>query len=93
MDTRRNKNEPNIIQEETENVNFKNVVLHGDIDQRVRIARLNQFRDNQVSVLIASDVAARGLDLPNVDVVINYDMTKNVESYVHRAGRTGRAGK
>ena len=67
--------------------------LHGDLDQSVRMATLNAFRDGQVKVLVASDVAARGLDIPNVSHVFNYDVPTHAEDYVHRIGRTGRAGR
>lgn len=67
--------------------------MHGDIEQRKRFERLNAFKSGDVNVLIATDVAARGLDIPNVELVINYDAPQRVEAYVHRSGRTGRAGK
>ena len=67
--------------------------LHGDMDQTSRTATLNAFRDNKISVLVASDVAARGLDIPDVSHVFNFDVPVNAEDYVHRIGRTGRAGR
>jgi superfamily II DNA/RNA helicase len=67
--------------------------LHGDLDQSVRTATLNGFRDGQIDLLIASDVAARGLDIPDVSHVFNYDVPTHAEDYVHRIGRTGRAGR
>lgn len=67
--------------------------LHGDMDQRSRTAMLQSFRDGQVQLLIASDVAARGLDLPDVGHVFNFDVPIHSEDYVHRIGRTGRAGR
>ena len=67
--------------------------LHGDLDQSVRTATLNAFRDGQVKLLIASDVAARGLDIPNVSHIFNFDVPTHSEDYVHRIGRTGRAGR
>jgi len=67
--------------------------LHGDMDQTSRTATLNGFRDNKISLLVASDVAARGLDIPDVSHVFNYDVPVNAEDYVHRIGRTGRAGR
>ncbi|MEO0329255.1 MAG: DEAD/DEAH box helicase [Pseudomonadota bacterium] len=67
--------------------------LHGDMDQTNRTAMLNGFRDNKISLLVASDVAARGLDIPDVSHVFNYDIPINAEDYVHRIGRTGRAGR
>lgn len=67
--------------------------LHGDMDQRSRTAMLQSFRDGRVQLLIASDVAARGLDLPDVSHVFNFDVPIHSEDYVHRIGRTGRAGR
>ena len=67
--------------------------LHGDLDQRMRTAALDAFRDGEVQLLVCSDVAARGLDIPDVSHVINYDAPHHAEDYVHRIGRTGRAGK
>ena len=67
--------------------------LHGDLDQRMRMAALDAFRAGEVQLLVCSDVAARGLDIPDVSHVINYDAPHHSEDYVHRIGRTGRAGK
>ena len=67
--------------------------LHGDLDQRARTAALDAFRAGAVQLLVCSDVAARGLDIPDVSHVINYDPPHHSEDYVHRIGRTGRAGK
>lgn len=67
--------------------------LHGDMDQTSRTATLNGFRANKISILVASDVAARGLDIPDVSHVFNFDVPVNAEDYVHRIGRTGRAGR
>jgi superfamily II DNA/RNA helicase len=67
--------------------------LHGDLDQSVRTATLNGFRDGEIKLLVASDVAARGLDIPNVSHVFNFDVPIHAEDYVHRIGRTGRAGR
>lgn len=65
--------------------------IHGDIQQRVREKTLQQFKVGQLRVLVATDVAARGLDIDDVDVVFNYDVPDEQENYVHRVGRTGRA--
>ena len=65
--------------------------IHGDIQQRVREKVLGRFRDGQLRVLVATDVAARGLDIDDVDVVFNYDVPDENQDYVHRIGRTGRA--
>jgi len=67
--------------------------LHGGLDQQQRFAILNNFRERKNCVLITTDVAARGIDIPNVDYVINYDLPDNPENYVHRCGRTGRGEK
>ncbi|KAG0625387.1 hypothetical protein M758_2G051100 [Ceratodon purpureus] len=67
--------------------------LHGDITQNQREKTLASFRDGNFSVLVATDVAARGLDIPNVDLVIHYEIPNDPETFVHRSGRTGRAGK
>jgi len=67
--------------------------LHGDMDQRARMQMLAAFRDGKLKLLVASDVAARGLDIPDVSHVFNYDVPIHAEDYVHRIGRTGRAGR
>ena len=72
---------------------IKNDVLHGDLGQEKRNRILNKFRKGEFKVLVATDVAARGIDVPNVDLVCNYDISFDPEYYVHRIGRTGRAGK
>ncbi len=65
--------------------------LHGDIEQRQRQTVMRQFRQGHVPVLLATDVAARGIDVPNIDYVINFDLPNEKDNYVHRIGRTGRA--
>ncbi|WP_131834875.1 DEAD/DEAH box helicase [Ancylobacter aquaticus] len=72
---------------------YKAVCLHGDMDQRSRMQALDQFRTGEATLLVASDVAARGLDIPAVSHVFNYDTPHHAEDYVHRIGRTGRAGR
>jgi superfamily II DNA/RNA helicase len=72
---------------------FSAVALHGDMDQPARMAALDQFRRGETPLLIASDVAARGLDIPDVSHVFNFDVPHHADDYVHRIGRTGRAGK
>jgi len=67
--------------------------IHGDRSQSEREEALYNFRNGRSPVLIATDVASRGLDIPNVHLVVNYDMPKAIDSYVHRIGRTGRAGR
>ena len=71
---------------------FKSGEIHGDIDQASRIAELEKFRDGKVNILVASDVAARGLDIKGVSHVFNFDAPWHPDDYVHRIGRTGRAG-
>ncbi len=72
---------------------FKAEGLHGDMRQEKRSKVLRQFRQNQIDLLVATDVAARGLDISGVTHVFNFDLPQDTESYVHRVGRTGRAGK
>jgi ATP-dependent RNA helicase DeaD len=67
--------------------------LHGEMTQKVRDKVMNSFRNESIEILVATDVAARGLDVENVDLVFNYDIPQDPEYYVHRIGRTGRAGK
>ncbi|KAL9141081.1 hypothetical protein ABFS82_14G079700 [Erythranthe guttata] len=67
--------------------------LHGDISQHQRERTLNAFRQGKFTVLVATDVASRGLDIPNVDLIIHYELPNDPETFVHRSGRTGRAGK
>lgn len=67
------------------------VVMHGDKTQQERESALKRFRNNQSSVLVATDVCARGLDVDGIETVINYDFCQSVEDYVHRIGRTGRS--
>jgi superfamily II DNA/RNA helicase len=71
---------------------FNAAALHGDLDQRARMAALDSFRTGEVPLLVASDVAARGLDIPAVSHIFNFDVPHHAEDYVHRIGRTGRAG-
>jgi superfamily II DNA/RNA helicase len=67
--------------------------LHGDMSQPERTAALDAFRKNEVTLLVASDVAARGLDIPDVSHIYNFDVPHHPDDYVHRIGRTGRAGR
>ena len=73
--------------------NFNIVSLHGDMEQNLRTKSLEMFKDKSANMLIASDVAARGIDIDGLSHVFNYDVPNNPEDYVHRIGRTGRAGK
>jgi ATP-dependent RNA helicase DeaD len=72
---------------------FQAEVLNGDLSQESRERTLNRFRQNQIKVLVATDVAARGLDIDDISHVFNFDLPEDPEIYVHRIGRTGRAGK
>ncbi len=72
---------------------FSVQALHGDMDQSARTAALEQFRKGEVTLLVASDVAARGLDVPAVSHIYNFDVPIHADDYVHRIGRTGRAGR
>ena len=67
--------------------------LHGDLEQRDRDQVLVQFTNRSCSILVATDVAARGLDIEDLPAVINFDLPRDPEIYIHRIGRTGRAGK
>ncbi|KAF5867402.1 putative atp-dependent rrna helicase rrp3 protein [Botrytis fragariae] len=72
---------------------FGAIPLHGQLSQSSRLGALNKFRAGSREILVATDVAARGLDIPSVDVVLNYDMPQDSKTYIHRVGRTARAGK
>jgi len=71
---------------------FEADAIHGDLRQNKRSAVIKKFRSNKIQVLVATDVAARGLDIPNIEHVINYDLPQQAEDFIHRIGRTGRAG-
>ncbi|WP_292793939.1 DEAD/DEAH box helicase [Methanobrevibacter sp.] len=71
---------------------FKLDSLHGDMTQQTRDKVMNKFRNGNINILVATDVAARGLDIANVDMIINYDVPQNTDDYIHRIGRTARAG-
>ncbi len=87
------KRDVQVVYRSLEKHGFSVGALHGDLDQRARMAALEAFRNDQVQLLVCSDVAARGLDIPDVSHIINYDAPHHAEDYVHRIGRTGRAGK
>lgn len=82
-----------ILTRSLERHEFEVGALHGDMDQRARMATLDAFKEGRLRLLVASDVAARGLDIPEVSHVFNYDVPTHAEDYVHRIGRTGRAGR
>lgn len=75
------------------NLGMSAVSLHGQMNQCKRLAALNKFRGKQRTILVATDVAARGLDIPHVDFVLNYDLPNHSKDYIHRVGRTARAGR
>lgn len=75
------------------NLGFGAVPIHGQMSQPKRLAALNKFKAGERDILVATDVASRGLDIPSVDMVINYDVPANSKDYVHRVGRTARAGR
>ncbi|KNC79415.1 ATP-dependent RNA helicase DDX47 [Sphaeroforma arctica JP610] len=75
------------------NLGFSTIPLHGQMPQTKRIGSLNKFKSQNKSILIATDVASRGLDIPHVDIVVNFDIPTNSKDYIHRVGRTARAGR
>ena len=77
---------------ELRNLGFSARAIHGDLEQRDRDNRLVQFSNNSLSILVATDVAARGLDIDSLDLVVNYHLSRDPEVHTHRIGRTGRAG-
>ncbi|TCP42974.1 DEAD/DEAH box helicase [Rhodovulum marinum] len=87
------KTEVDIVAKSLKKYGYDAAPIHGDLDQSQRTRTLAAFRDGSLRFLIASDVAARGLDIPDVSHVFNYDVPSHAEDYVHRIGRTGRAGK
>ncbi|MBC9881624.1 DEAD/DEAH box helicase [Bradyrhizobium sp. INPA01-394B] len=87
------KREVAIVHKSLQKHGFSVGALHGDMDQSARTAALEQFRKGELPLLVASDVAARGLDIPEVSHVFNFDVPHHADDYVHRIGRTGRAGR
>ena len=81
------------LNKELEFRGFKTGALHGNKRQSQRQKVLRSFKLNQIQILLATDVASRGLDIDNVTHVINYDLPQTYDDYIHRIGRTGRAGK
>ncbi|XP_005097733.1 probable ATP-dependent RNA helicase DDX47 [Aplysia californica] len=75
------------------NLGFNAIPLHGQMSQEKRLGALNKFKSKNSAILIATDVASRGLDIPHVDVVINFDIPTHTKDYIHRVGRTARAGR
>lgn len=76
-----------------QNLNFRAVALYGKLTQKKRIKALNRFKSNKKNILIATDVASRGIDIPDVELIINYDIPNKHKNYIHRVGRTARAGQ
>ncbi|CAN5333759.1 DEAD/DEAH box helicase [soil metagenome] len=87
------KREVALLAKSLEKHGFSVGALHGDMEQSARTAALDQFRKGELPILVASDVAARGLDIPEVSHVFNFDVPHHPDDYVHRIGRTGRAGR
>src|SRR5579859_7829935 len=87
------KREVAVLYKSLQKHGFSVGALHGDMDQSARTAALDQFRKGDIPLLVASDVAARGLDIPAVSHVFNFDIPHHADDYVHRIGRTGRAGR
>jgi superfamily II DNA/RNA helicase len=87
------KTEVDVVAKSLRSHGFDASPIHGDLDQSLRTRTLDAFRKGELKLLVASDVAARGLDIPDVSHVFNYDVPHHADDYVHRIGRTGRAGK
>ncbi|KAL2439071.1 Pre-mRNA-splicing ATP-dependent RNA helicase prp28 [Exophiala dermatitidis] len=81
------------VARDIKSMGFSSVTLHGSKTQEQREAALQSVRDGKIDVLVATDLAGRGIDVPDVSLVVNFNMANNIESYTHRIGRTGRAGK
>lgn len=82
-----------ILEERLTKYKYKVEAIHGDLPQQKRERVIKDLKDDKIDVLIATDVAARGLDIEDINYVINYDMPESVDTYIHRIGRTGRAGR
>lgn len=82
-----------MLEERLKDYDYKVESIHGDMPQKKRERVIDDFREGKTELLIATDVAARGIDIDDINYVINYDMPEDVEVYIHRIGRTGRAGK
>jgi superfamily II DNA/RNA helicase len=87
------KTEVDVVAKSLRKHGFDASPIHGDLDQSTRMKTLDSFRKGDLKLLVASDVAARGLDIPDVSHIFNYDVPHHADDYVHRIGRTGRAGK
>ena len=80
----------NLVSSALQSKNIKNAFIHSDVEQDTRNRLLRSFRKDELNVLVATDVASRGLDIPELDLIINFDVPRNGEDYMHRIGRTGR---
>jgi ATP-dependent RNA helicase RhlE len=89
----RTKHGANKLAESLDAAGFRSAAIHGNKSQGARTKALADFKSGRVTVLVATDIAARGLDIPQLPVVINFDLPMVAEDYVHRIGRTGRAGE
>jgi len=87
------KHQANRLAKKLNNQGIKADQIHGDKSQNYRVNALNKFKTGTIQVLVATDVAARGIDVSDVSLVINYELPKEYDTYIHRIGRTGRAGK
>jgi superfamily II DNA/RNA helicase len=87
------KSEVDIVAKSLKTHGYDAAAIHGDLDQATRMRTLEGFRKGELKLLVASDVAARGLDIPDVSHIFNYDVPHHADDYVHRIGRTGRAGR
>jgi ATP-dependent RNA helicase RhlE len=87
------KSETSIVAKWLQKLGFKALAISGDLPQKKRTSVLKDFREKNINILVCTDVAARGLDIKGVNLVINYDLPQDPASYVHRIGRTGRAGQ
>lgn len=87
------KKEVSFVESALKRKGHKVSALQGDMAQSLRLSMLEDFRAGNTQILVATDVAARGLDIPNVSMVVNYTFPLTIEDYIHRIGRTGRGGK
>ena len=86
------KSDSVLVYDECKKHGYKTKVIHGDMHQAERNDVITDFKKQRVSTLIATDVAARGLDISHIKTVVNYDAARNYDTHIHRIGRTGRAG-
>jgi len=89
----RTKRDVDDLVQKLQNHNYKAEGVHGDFSQNIREKTINKFRGKKIQILVATDVAARGIDIESLNYVINFSLPDDLETYIHRIGRTGRAGK